>query len=230
MGSSQGSSQGIVAPVTKDGPKAHSASEERLFRLIEERTQPDADLERIDERIWDLFGQEWAVMFTDLCGFSRKTAEFGIIHFLQVIWEMRKHLEPVVERHDGVIVKTEADSQLILFKRPQSALRCALSMMTTCAQINRRRNPEEQILLGLGLGFGPILRIGDTDVFGREVNAASKLGEDTAGAGEILVTEDFRKAVEGASGVAFEPLGLEVAGSTTNWRAIEAEPASQRAR
>jgi adenylate cyclase len=210
--------------VTKDGPRAHSSSEERLFRMIEERTQPDADLARIDERIWDLFGQEWAVMFTDLCGFSRKTAEFGIIHFLQVIYEMRKHLEPVVERHDGVIVKTEADSQLILFKRPENGLKCALAMMTTCAQINRRRNPEEQILLGLGLGFGPLLRIGDTDVFGREVNAASKLGEDTAGAGEILLTEDFRKAVEDFPGVTFEPLGIEVAGSSTNWKAIEAAP------
>jgi len=196
-------------------------SEERLFRLIEERTHPDADVARIDERIWDLFGQEWAVMFTDLSGFSRNTAEFGIIHFLQVIWEMRKHLEPVVERHDGVLVKNEADSQLILFKRPAKALACAFSMIATCAQINRRRKLEEHILLGLGLGFGPLLRVGDSDVFGREVNAASKLGEDTAGPGEILLTEAFRAAVGVVPGVAFEPLEMAVAGSTSNYRAKE---------
>lgn len=206
--------------MAKDGPEALTISEARLYRLIEERTQPDADVARIDERIWDLFGQEWAVMFTDLSGFSRNTAEFGIIHFLQIIYEMRKHLEPVVSLYDGVLVKTEADSQLILFKRPESALQCAFAMMATCAQINRRRKLEEQILLGLGLGVGPLLRIGDTDVYGREVNAASKLGEDTARPGEVLVTDEFRKAVAAVPGVRFESLELEVAGSPSNWRAL----------
>ena len=47
------------------------ASEDRLSRLIEERLKPGSDKKRIDERIWDLFGETWAVMFTDLEGFSR---------------------------------------------------------------------------------------------------------------------------------------------------------------
>jgi L-alanine-DL-glutamate epimerase-like enolase superfamily enzyme len=46
------------------------SSEDRLWSLIEQRTHPDADIAAIDARIWDLFGQEWAVMFTDLSGFS----------------------------------------------------------------------------------------------------------------------------------------------------------------
>ena len=37
--------------------------------------------------------------------------------------------------------------------------------------------------------LGRVLRIGDADVFGAEVNAAAKLGEDIARAGEILVTQ-----------------------------------------
>ncbi len=57
-------------------------SEVRLWQLVEQRTQPGADHVRIDERIWDLFGEEWSVMLTDLSGFSRRVAEFGIIHFL----------------------------------------------------------------------------------------------------------------------------------------------------
>lgn len=198
-----------------------STSEERLWKLIEERTQPDADVAAIDARIWDLFGQDWAVMFTDLAGFSRKTTEFGITQFLQVIWEQRKHLEPVVCRHDGILVKSEADSQLILFKRPEGALRCAFEMMTTCAQINRRRREEEQILLCVGIGYGKLLRVGDADVFGREVNAASKLGEDTAKAGEILVTDDFKNAEAGAVSGHYERLEIEVAGSAVNWAVFD---------
>jgi adenylate cyclase len=183
-------------------------SEARLWRLIEERTRPGADVDEIDRRIWDLFGEEWAVMFTDLSGFSRQVEKFGILHFLQVIHEHRKLLLPVVERHDGLLVKQEGDSFMILFRRPERAIDCGVEMLRACALYNERRKPEEQILLCIGVGFGRVLRIGDTDVWGKEVNGASKLGEDTAKSGEILVTEAVHSAVA-ASGrkLKFEPAG-----------------------
>lgn len=134
---------------------------------------------------------------------------------------MHKHLEPIVERNDGILVKREADSQLILFKRPAVALACAFQMLAVCEQINRRRREEEKILLCVGIGHGSILRVGDADVFGREVNAASKLGEDTARAGEVLVTDAFKVAEAGEVGARYEPLAIEVAGSPTNWSVVE---------
>src|SRR5215468_10875174 len=85
-------------------------SEVRLWSLIEERTRPGVDVEALDARIWDLFGEDWAVMFTDLSGFSRRVAEFGIIHFLQVIYEQKKLLLPIVEAYDGLLLKEEGDS------------------------------------------------------------------------------------------------------------------------
>src|SRR5438874_10808903 len=103
-------------------------SETRLWALIEERTKPGADVKRIDQRIWDLFGEEWAIMFTDLSGFSRQVAAFGIIHFLQVIYEQKQLLLPIVANHDGILIKIEADSFMIIFKRPDVALRCAIQM------------------------------------------------------------------------------------------------------
>lgn len=61
------------------------ASTDRLELLIEERLNPKSDKARVDKRIWNLFGEKWAVLYTDLSGFSRNAAEFGIIHFLQTI-------------------------------------------------------------------------------------------------------------------------------------------------
>jgi class 3 adenylate cyclase len=188
------------------------------MRLIEERTLPGADLKRIDQRIWDLFGEDWAVMFTDLAGFSRQTAAFGIIHFLQIIYEQKKLLLPIVSDHDGILIKSEADSLLILFRRAESAVRCAIAMQHACQKTSERRVPEEQILLCLGIGVGRVLRIGDHDVWGAEVNAASKLGEDTAKAHEILVTEAVREACAKVEGITFLDLGLAVAGSAQNYR------------
>jgi adenylate cyclase len=186
----------------------------RLWALVEQRTEKGADKAAIDQRIWDLFGEEWAVMFTDLSGFSRHAAAFGIIHFLQVIWEQHKLLMPIVGQHDGILVKIEADSLMILFRRPEVALKCAIEMQRACQQVSATKPPEEQILLCIGLGYGKILRIGDADVFGAEVNAASKLGEDRAKAHEILITGAVHAAIGESGGLRFEKLDIDVPGAT----------------
>lgn len=172
----------------------HTASEARLEKLIAERLEPAADRESIDRRIWDLFGESWCVMATDLAGFSRRVAEFGIIHFLQTIHESERILVPVIEAHDGILLKVEGDSLLVIFRNTQKALHAAIEMQKTTQRYNHGKTPEEHVLLCVGLGFGRVLRIGDADVFGAEVNAASKLGEDIARAHEILVTQAVKDA------------------------------------
>ncbi|MDH5655335.1 MAG: adenylate/guanylate cyclase domain-containing protein [Spirochaetia bacterium] len=172
-----------------------SASEDRLEKLIEERLQPGTDKKAIDTRIWDLFGEEWAVMFTDLSGFSRGVEEYGIIHFLQTIYESQRLLIPVIDNHDGILLKVEADSLLIIFRNPMKAVDCAINMMKVLEDYNIHTPEIEDILLCVGIGFGKMLRIGDHDVYGAEVNAASKLGEDTAEARQILITENVRNAL-----------------------------------
>ncbi len=184
----------------------NNASEDRLENLIQERLKPGANKKIVDKRIWDLFGEEWSVMFTDLSGFSRHVAKFGIIHFLQTIYESQRILVPIIEAHDGILLKTEGDSFLIIFRNPQKAIQAALMMQKVLHDYNAKKTPEEQVLLCVGIGHGKMLRIGDADVFGTEVNAASKLGEDTAKAWEVLVTDEARKKARGIKGVSFEQI------------------------
>lgn len=193
-------------------------SEAELWALIDERTRPGADVAAIDARIWERFGQTWAVVFTDLTGFSRMVAEFGIIHFLQEIHAQQGIFLPVVAAHGGIFVKQEADSMLLLFERPERAIECAVAMNRASREVNRGRAPEDEVLLCVGIGYGRVLRVGDRDVFGQEVNAASKLGEDTAKAGEILVTEAVRAEAGELRGIDYEPLAIRVAGSTKSFR------------
>jgi len=196
------------------------ASEARLANLIADRLKPGADKERIDRRIWDLFGEEWAVMFTDLSGFSRGVAKFGIIHFLQTIHESERLLIPVIEEHDGILLKVEGDSFLVIFRRAARALECSRRMLAILDQYNQEKPDEEKVLLCVGLGFGRMLRIGDADVFGAEVNAASKLGEDTAEAREILVTEAVWKETQALPGLAFEELSEVPSGVGRAFRVV----------
>jgi adenylate cyclase len=171
------------------------ASRDRLEKLIAERLKPGADKKDIDNRIWDLFGETWVVMYTDLSGFSRQVAEFGIIHFLQIIHESQRIVVPCIDRYDGIMLKMEGDSLMILFRRPEKAISCAIAIQKGAKNYNVGKPPTEHMLFCIGLGYGHMLRIGDDDVFGAEVNAASKLGEDVAAAWEILVTDQFKEAI-----------------------------------
>ena len=173
-----------------------SASYDRLERLVRQRLEAGADKAQIDAQIWDTFGEERAILFTDLSGFSRHVAEFGIIHFLQTIFESERILVPLIEQHGGFLLKVEGDSMLIIFRCIERALQCTIDMQHATFAYNQQRAESEKVLLCAGLGFGNVLRIGDSDVFGSEVNAASKLGEDIAKSGEILATEAVRAAIE----------------------------------
>ncbi len=166
-----------------------SPSREALERLIEARLQPGADREAIDRQIRERFAETWAVVFTDLVGFSHRTREFGIIHFLSVIHQKKKLIFPVVDAHGGLVLKEEADSWLILFRRPERAVACMVEAQRVCESHNAHVPDEDRVLLCVGVGYGEVLRIGDVDVWGEEVNYASKLGEDLASHREILLTE-----------------------------------------
>ncbi len=170
-------------------------SYERLLALLSEWSEHGADKDAVEQKIWATFGEPWTVMFTDLSGFSRNVAEFGIVHFINVIVESEKLFAPILAAHNGFLVKREGDSLLIVFRRPVDALNAATEMQRACQTYSDTKPPEEKVLLGLGLSHGEILRLGADDVFGAAVNSASKLGEDTAGAGDILLSQEFVDAL-----------------------------------
>jgi class 3 adenylate cyclase len=194
-------------------PVFNSASADRLEKLLTQRLEAGADKAAIDRRIWRLFGETWAVLYTDLSGFSRNVAEFGIIHFLQTILESHRLLVPIIELGNGILLKTEGDSLIVTFRNVNDAIRCAIAMQQTTFEYNATRSEAEKVLLCVGIGYGQLLRIGDTDVFGAEVNAACKLGEDIARAGEILLTGAALAAARLPAGVTSAPIGQVPAGA-----------------
>ncbi len=193
-------------------------SQRRLEQMIHQRMEPGADKGEIDRRIWRLFGGRWCVMFTDLSGFSRHVARFGIIHFLQTIYASECLLLPIIERHVGLAMKFEGDSFLVVFPGPREAVPAAVEMQRAVRAYNRGLPPEEKVLLCVGIGYGQMLRVGDFDVFGAEVNAAAKLGEDVARSGEILVTKNVKQALGKMPGMAFSRLAKAPPGAEAAYR------------
>lgn len=159
----------------------------------------------IDEAIRERFEEPWTVVFTDLVGFSKTTRDFGIVHFLSIIHQKGVLIRHIIDDHGGLILKEEADSWVVLFRKPETALQSLIEAQQACRAFNAEVAPEDRVELCVGIGYGPVLKIGDEDVWGREVNYASKLGEDIARGDEILVTEGAQASLEGkVPGVTFE--------------------------
>jgi class 3 adenylate cyclase len=172
--------------------------------------------------LWSRYGVRRAVLFTDLEGFSHHVAHHGVVHFLWLVDAMRRVLGAIAEVHHGRVLKAEADSLMVVFESAPDALRCAFAMNEACDAFNREREARDHLRLCVGIGFGDVLRVGDDDVFGIEVNAASKLGEDTARAREVLVTDATRKACATMDGVGWFEIPVGLPGSARNWRAVPA--------
>lgn len=178
-----------------------------------------ASLERrweIEQEIWSIYGQEYAVLVLDMSGFSLLTQRHGIIFYLSMVRRMQQVVAPLTARHGGRIVKFEADNAFAVFKTVQSAVETAKEIHAFFAA----ENHPEKIRVSIGIDYGKVLMVDDIDVFGNPVNRASKLGEDIAEAGETLITsEAFALIPENAnitgkhtpmtiSGIAIEVISL----------------------
>jgi adenylate cyclase len=161
----------------------------RRLRAILKRRETTTPERRpaLDARGLGVLARPLAVVYTDTDDFTHRTARDGILHFLMCFDRALRHLRPAIARHGGRVVKVEADSLMLAFPEPRSACGGVDTMEQVLRRLNRGRPTNEQLTFSYGIGFGQVLEL-DDDLFGLEVNLASKLGEDVARPGEILLT------------------------------------------
>jgi adenylate cyclase len=134
-----------------------------------------------------------AIVFTDTANFTTRTFEHGILHFLMLFERFVPDVARGLRSMHGRLVKVEADSLLLEFRTLEDACGGVQAIETLLRRRNRGLRERDQLWFSYGVGWGDVLDLGD-DIFGLEVNLASKLGEDVARPGEALLTP---AAVEG---------------------------------
>lgn len=178
-------------------PEAEAAnSHEHLDQLLSAIIEHPERRAEIEGQIERDFRQQMAVFVLDMSGFSRTTQQHGIVSFLLMIHQMRLLASPAVRARGGVIVKAEADNLYCLFGEVSAAVSAAREITQRLETVNVLLPGNRRLYASIGIGWGDLLVVGEEDLFGDEVNLASKLGEDVAERGVVLLTEAARARLD----------------------------------
>lgn len=167
---------------------------------------------KIEDGLWKDFGAVKAVLIMDLSGFSLLTQKYGIVHYLSIVRRMQLTSQPIIEQSGCTVVKFEADNCFAMFDEPLRAVQAAIALNTAFNEINVYTEERFDIRISSGIDYGDVLLIGGPDYFGATVNRASKIGEDIAQPGEILITKTAFEKIPAAAGVRGHSLRLTVSG------------------
>ena len=200
----------------------------KFLDFMEAYARSDLDDERkvIEKEVWDSYGREGAVCVIDMSGFSRLTEMHGIVHYLSMVRHMQIVVEPIVKRFGGRVIKFEADNCFALYPEVLPAIRASVGMNIAFDAMNLMTTDDLNIYISTGIDYGRILHVveedrpEEEDFYGAAVNTASKLGEDIADAGQILVTKAAMDRVPEGAGFKTEPETFEISKITIEARRV----------
>ena len=179
--------------------RPRGARTKRLIAYLKRRAKGrPGERPAMDSRSYPALFRKRAIVFTDTADFTLRTAQDGILHFLMVFESVAEEAASVVRKTGGDLVKAEGDSLLIRYDDVDQACRGVAELESALQRLNRGRPENEKLHFSYGIGYGDVLDL-DEDMFGLEVNLASKLGEDLAEPGEALLTPSAAAAVGAAT-------------------------------
>lgn len=201
----------------------HRDPSEKFQELLLHFSQTEASEERrsIEKSLWDDFGAEYAVFVLDMSGFSMLTRKYGVVHYLSMVRRMQMTTEPIIKSYGGIMIKYEADNCFAVFPDPVWAVNGAIAMQHAFSAANLLTTEDLDIHISCGIDYGKILLIGHEDCFGDPVNRASKIGEDLAAAGEILITKEVMDRIPAEAGIKYREMSVSISGIVIPAYAIE---------
>ncbi|SHH19842.1 adenylate/guanylate cyclase domain-containing protein [Clostridium grantii] len=135
------------------------------------------------------YGEEKAILLIDCTEFTNNTTRDGIIKSLQSVLLIKKLIKSMQSEYSAVIIKQIGDSFMLIFDEVDYSIDFGQILIEEV----KHSNIKTKVKIGIGYGF--ILNNDNEDIFGEQVNFASKLGEELAEESEMLITRNaFRKS------------------------------------
>lgn len=197
----------------------------KAFSMLLDRLTAATPEERpvIERLLRDSFGKRKAVLALDMSNFTLMVRRDGILSYLCQIRRMQRLTLPIVVSHQGELVKYDADNLLAVFDEPVHAVEAAIAMHQAAARSGRE---GAALTFSIGIDYGEVLLIAESDCFGDAVNLAHKLGEDIAQAGEVLISPAVRERLGAVPRFRLREVRLSVSGVDLLAYSVLHEPAA----
>src|SRR5262245_46038261 len=146
-----------------------------------------------------------AIVAADVVGYSRLMGRDESWTLARLRKNRSEHLDPVLVKYGGRLVKLSGDGALVEFGSAVDALSAAIEFQQAMAEVNGNQPADNALVFRMGLHLGDLIVDGD-DLYGDGVNVAARL-EGEAPAGGILISGNARDAIAGRLKATFEDVG-----------------------
>ena len=129
-----------------------------------------------------------AVVFTDIQDYSGKAQEMSSMELSVLLQEYEGILLPIIDSHEGTLVKRMGDGHLFVFREALEAVLAAIRVQKALRRYNRFQPERQRVQIRVGIHWGEVVeRAGD--VLGNTVNIASRL-QTMAMGGSTCISQD----------------------------------------
>jgi adenylate cyclase len=138
---------------------------------------------------------EVTIFFSDIENSTALNSELGDEEWVKLLAAHDRLLHTYVDRHRGMIVKSQGDGYMVVFSTPELAIGASLDIQRALSAKRQRsrRLRRTPIRVRIGLHTGTAIER-EGDYFGRNVAMAARVAAMADG-GEILVSTDIAEAL-----------------------------------
>ncbi len=154
--------------------------------------------DRLDSILHKKFRKRMAIVFTDVCGYTKYMDTRGDI--AGRAW-MQKHNDivlPLIETHNGKVLSLMGDGVMSSFEDTLDGVKACIAIQKGLMAHNKTVESVDELHVTIGINAGEIL-VDEDHIAGDTVNVASRI-ETQAEADQILISEsayeDIRDSVE----------------------------------
>ncbi len=133
------------------------------------------------------------IMFSDIEDSTTLNQRLGDDAWVRLLGSHDKLVHAKVEKYRGHIVKSQGDGFMMAFREPAQAVRTGIEIQDGLSETGDRRLRKTPIKVRVGIHCGTAIER-DGDLFGKNVAMAARVAAHANG-GEILVSDDIRKAL-----------------------------------
>ncbi len=146
---------------------------------------------------------EVTIFFSDIENSTALNSELGDEHWVKLLADHDRLLHTYVEKHRGLIVKSQGDGYMVVFSTPDLAISAALDIQRALSARRQRsrRLRRTPIRVRIGLHTGTAIER-EGDYFGRNVAMAARVAAMADG-GEILVSSDIAEQLADSTDFGF---------------------------